>query len=135
MVEPESLGVVGQVEDTGHVVHADCRDVAGGREHDLHGFERRMASVRVGAGQSGRSSSDENAAIAPRAARVPASAPYCCCCSLSFSFGFFAAAAAAAAGAAAWGAAAAGAGAGAAGPLWPSPTEMPKSFHCPSTGA
>ena len=29
----------------------------------------------------------------------------------------------------------AAAGRGATGPLWPSPTDMPKSFHCPSTGA
>ena len=28
-----------------------------------------------------------------------------------------------------------GAAAGAVGPLWPSPTDMPKGFHCPSTGA
>src|SRR5271166_6831863 len=44
---------------------------------DLSAESGSMASVRVGAGQSGRSSSDENAAIAPRAARVPASEPRC----------------------------------------------------------
>ena len=50
MIEPEALGVVGQVEDAGYVVHADRRDVAGGREHDLHGLERRIGKHGLGAG-------------------------------------------------------------------------------------